>query len=600
MKEEHAMTTRIAKILLALSGAAMLAGCDSVQALPNNYNDAAIVNVADDTKVDVYENIMGVLYDSISSTKKDDVLNKFIQIVTEDIFGKWEDISKLVQENSDDDIRNFIDAHKKAYYSDKKIKSGDTEVTEDEYLASKFNISTFEVRKARLHAFYKDINERINEVFYNEIVSKSYSDDTGKFFEKRLAYAHYAELYNIDLVETEERKWNEGYLDPEFKKEDVSSLIDFSRYTDYINRKIIRTVYKDKLVEHYLVENNYSTLGRAYGRKVNIIKLTRDDEYKDFPNKLMSNYVDGFIFNKDAASSLDFEKLANAWRGFRGVNKDGSVEELHEDEKKMLTDIGLTEESFTDGGVTYKYFKETQYGQMIAKYRKMVEFLNDPSLDHKYPSDEVQSAITEFTGSLDHTKEKGLKMKLAELALNDYTTDGWYVKNGGLTDLPDAIRTRLFNINVSSDLDRIDMENPDGDHTDYGKNMKDKKGSDYVRYINGHYFLTPATSESSSQNNKNFIMVDNGSFYLVEINEAVSTSKIDIDNVNSYFAKRDIHDPLFIENIARKVAEVLGTKDSYINNAYSHYIKDYSLQYHDASIYDYFKEKYPELFEDED
>lgn len=571
------MTTRTGKktaaILLALSAGFILASCDSIEALPANY-ESPIMETVDEGEVDVYENLMGVLYDGTSSNKKDDVLSNFMDIIAKDQFGSYSELLALAKEGDTAKLAEFASKHKGVYYHENKVNDGDKEVTEDAYLASKFGLSEDEVRAKRVLAFYESVTDKINEVFYNEITSKSYNDDTGKFYEKRLAYAHYANLYDIDLGD-DTTDWYEGYLTPELKKEDVSSVmhLEDGRYDDYIERNIIRTVYKDKLVEEYLIENNYSTLGRAYARKVNIVKLSRDEKFKDLPAALLKAYSDAYI--TAAGQEIDFEVIANAWRGFYGLDKDGnaSLFTTADKEYSLLVTAGLTPIDNGDG--THFRFAETQYGQLIDKYNKIDE-------SNRYASEEATSALVEFTGNYTYTKEKGLKIKLAELALTDYTTDGWYVKNGGLSDLPDAIRNRLFNIKVSNEVDEIDAE-----HT--------YEQSDYVRFYNDHYYLTPATSEVGD--NYNHIIYNDGSYYIVEVVEAPSTSKLNIDGSEGYVAKKPEKGVLFTEEVAHKVASTLGTKDSYINNAYSSYIEKYSVVYHDSAIYDYFKEKYPELFD---
>ncbi len=560
-------------LLLALSASFALAGCDSFEALPNNYNDDIAVK-DDGTKIDVYDNIMGVLYDAISSNKKDDVLDNFISIVANDQFGSYKEIKQLVTDNDDSKIKTFVDAHKSVYWNEKTVTVDDKEVTEDEYLAEKFGKTVDEIRKERLVNFYNSLEEKINETFYNEITSKDYNDTTGKFEEKRLAMAHYSEGYSIDVTSTT-LTWKEGYVSALLKKEDVSSLISFedNRYDDYIERSIIRTVYKDKLVEQYLLDNNYSTLGRAYGRKVNIIKLTRDDKYKEFPSKLLKKYAELYI---DTGKDIDFETIANAWRGIRGVTVDAHGDltpiALESEEVELLKEAGC-EELVAGTGV----YVETQYGQLVEKFNNA----NDAQqLRVDYRTEEQKTAWEELTSNGTRSIKTGFNIKLAELALNDYTTDGWYVKNGGLTDLPDAIRNRLFNINVSNELDKAD---------------KAYEQTDYLRKVNGHYYLTPAASEAGDE--YNYIIFNESSSYIVEVEEAVSTSKLNIDGKDSYAANKKGNDPLFSETVAHKLAETLGTKDSYINNAYSSYIEKYSLAYHDSTIYDYFKEKYPELFE---
>ena len=152
--------------------------------------------------------------------------------------------------------------------------------------------------------------------------------------------------------------------------------------------------------------------------------------------------------------------------------------------------------------------------------------------------------------------------------------------------MPEAIRNRLFNINVSKEVDNVDPATYEYAQTDYTK------------YIKGHYYLTPATSEAGDENN--FIIYDDGSFYMIEVEEAVSTSKLNIDGSASYVELKTGVGALFTEEIARELAATLGTKDSYVNNAYASYIEKYAVMYHDTSVLDFFKEKFPELFDEEE
>lgn len=569
------MTTRfVNKVLLVLAGSLLLSGCDAIEALPANY-EAKIVEGDQ-----IYENIMGTIYDSVSSSKKDDVLERFLNIVTEDQYGLFEDLKKAY-EGTDEEKDAFVEKHS-AYAHSNKI--GDKE--EDDFLAEKAGVEAKVIRRNRMMKFYESVLEEINKSFYADVTSKTYSDDTGKFFEERLAYERYSSLYDIDLSKTD---WYEGYLVSSLKKEDVSSVIHLfeadgsSRYADYINRQIIPTVYKDKIVEDYLLKNNYSTLGRAYGRKVNVITLKRDNDFKDLPNKLLNKYATSYIH---AGKDVDFENIANAWRGFYGVDADGQPVEITDTdsiEYDLLNGVA-TSATWTDTSVTpnvtYHYYKETQYGQLIEKYKKIDE-------GNKFASQEAMDALNEFTSNLTYNKQKGLTIKLAELATQDYTTDGWFVKNGGLSELPSELRDRLFNINVARNVDTVEPE--DAEHPYDSDN--------YVRNIKGHYYLTPKVSEVGDDNN--FVVYNDGTFYVVEVIEAVSTSKLDLDGDESYLAKNKGSDVLFTEEVARELANALGTKDTYSNKAFSALIEAYAIKYHDTSIYDFFKEKYPDLFEDD-
>lgn len=573
------MTTKrnkIASMILVLSGAFLLTACDPIEAVPANYEEKVIE--ADD----VYENMMGILYDGTSSNKKDDVLSRFMDIVADDQLGSWSEL-KNAHTMSDAELDAFIAKHG-AYRYEGLV--GDKQ--EDVFLAEKYNMSVESVRRDRVREFLTSIIEEVNKSFYSDITSKSFSDDTGKFYEKRLAYDYYASFYDVDITKTD---WYEGYPNKDLKKEDVSNFIHFEdgRYDDYIERRLMPTIYKDKLVENYLYHQQYATLGRAYGRKVNMIKLTRDEKFKELPDKLLNKFATDYIH---AGTGFDLEVVANAWKGFMGVDVNGKPLELKDvatdpsyKSYKLLLDCGytfVTKDMDGDSSTTddiYHYFAETQYGQLMEKYSKIDQ-------GNRFPSEEAQEALNEFTNSLAYTKEKGLKIKLAELATTDYTTDGWYVKNGGLTELPSEIRDRLFNIKTARGVDNIAPE--DAEHPYDSDN--------YVRNIKGHYYLTPKTSETGDANN--FVIYNDGSFFLIEVEEAVSTSKLDLDGKESYVNMHPEYE-LFTELVARKIANALGTKDTYVNKAYSQLIAGYAVKYHDSDIYDYFKEKYPELFDED-
>lgn len=592
------MTTKfIKKCLFALAASVLLTGCDAIEALPANYEKPIVEGDA------IYENIMGTIYDAMSGSQKDDVLKKLKDIVAEDQFGSYKDF-KAAMAGSDADKDAFIEKHA-AYKHTNKIG----EVEEDEFLAQKAGKSVAEIRRIRLNDFATALSKAINKSFYAEIKAKTFADDTGKFYEERLAYDKYANLYDVDVTKAD---WYSGYVSSSLKEEDVSAFIHLEdgRYDDYITRQIIPTVYTDKIVENYLLSHNYSTLGRAYGRKVNVITLKRDDDFKDLPNKLLNEYATTYVHgNKD----IDFEVVANAWRGYYGVTKEGEPEEITDtssDEYKLLSvatnyvtttayatkterdtewdkldDAGkLANNYYVDAAaaaahVHYHYFKGTQYGQLIEEYTKIDE-------GNKFASTEALDALNKFTSNLTYSKERGLTIELAKLALEDYTTDGWFVKNGGLSELPTELRDRLFNINVARNVDNVPPE--DESHPYNSDN--------YVRNINGHYYLTPKTSEKGDNNN--FVIYDSGTFYMVEVCEAVSTSKLDLDGKESYIANNKGDNVLFTEGVARELANALGTKDTYSTKAYSELLKGYSIKYHDSSIYDFFKETYPDLFED--
>ena len=580
--------------LLALSSIALLAGCDNVVALPNNYEDA-IVNNEDGTKLDVYDNIMGLLYDAVSGSKSDTVLNEFMDIVATDQFGSWEELTNLCKGKDIDSLdTTAVDAFVNKY---NKMYKRDT----DAALATKTNTTVEKIYRQRVLNFYNSIWTRIYESLYSELSTESYKKD-GKFYEQKFAYAHYGDLYDINIERTD---WKSGYVVPQLSKEEnVKALIDLDNgnYDDYINRKILKGLFRDKLVEEYLHDNYYSTLGRSYARNVNTIKISApsDKDKQDLPFTFMKAYVNSFVYT---ASDVTLDDLANAWRGFKGLDANGTIVPLDEQEIQILNNAGLSQTSTTTlpgQTTTFTYYVNTELGTLLDKWNLVKDTYIDGS--HNPDGEEgsngkVTTALNLFTGNNAYPKSVGLAKELATLSAKDYTTDGWYVKNGGLSDLPaDSIRNRLFNINVSNNLDDETITNETSTPTtDFINNFDQTK--QYVRKINGKYYLIPDKFEKSSFAT-NMIIVDGSDYYIVTVNEAPSTSKL---NLETGYEDMDAHknDPLFTESVAFEIANVLGNKDSYVNSAYANYIEQYSIAFHDTTIYDYFKEKFPELFEDD-
>ena len=52
-----------------------------------------------------------------------------------------------------------------------------------------------------------------------------------------------------------------------------------------------------------------------------------------------------------------------------------------------------------------------------------------------------------------------------------------------------------------------------------------------------------------------------------------------------------------MQEIINEVAKIIGKGESYSTLATKKYLKAMSIEYHDESVYDYFKTNYPELFD---
>jgi hypothetical protein len=227
------------------------------------------------------------------------------------------------------------------------------------------------------------------------------------------------------------------------------------------------------------------------------------------------------------------------------------------------------------------YAKESKLGQILESYEKGLE-----AEGNRFAPEELKSELEKFTSD-GKSKEYGLMQKLVSLAKEDYTTDGWYVKNGGISELPSALRDRLFNIKVANTLDKIAPEATPGDY----------EKSSYLRNINGRKVILPSNASPYSESEPfNYVYhdVDGKAFYICQVLEAPSTGKLDKNKTTDYSTEEK-------EDISREVAKVLGTKDSYIKDAYTEYLKEYNFEFFDTSLYEYFKSEYPDLpqFEDD-
>lgn len=577
--------------VFALSCAFILASCDKVEALPNNYKDPVIVEVEGNEKL--YQNEMSVIYDAIATGKSEKVVDEMLKIISTSKYGNYygegglvELVKNFLATGSKDQILAFVKSHPAYYHAD------DSKIVTE-------SITADDIAIARVVEFVETINEKIEKHFFDEVKSGSYNDEDGIFQERKLAYDYYSKLYKIDVENLETAEYYQGYVTHSLKKENVSTFVHIDElsknyYRDYIERKIIPEVYKDRIVEEYILANNYSVLGRSYGRNVNIVKLSYDASNKTFADNLFRVYAYNYVYN---ATSIKFEDshlyLENAWRGFRDlkvdVNGDPVIElfSASDPEGQLLEDpkVGKTLLDAVDTGVPtlgiIQAYKDTQLGNLLEEYQKAID-----AEKTRFATDEQTSALNKFTESGKHPKETGLVSEILKLAQNSSYTDGWSVKNGGLSDFPTDLRDRLYNINISNTLDNANYDP-----------SKYNESKDYVRPLNGTFYLVPSKTEKIDVNPLNFVFTDtaSSSFYICEVKEAPSTAKLNLDNAEGY-VKDKATNPLKSEEFAREISRVISTKDSYVTSAYTEEFKACDIIYHDDVIYEYFKTTYPDLF----
>lgn len=620
------MKTKFIPLLLA--PALLLASCSSEILSTPTDNDNPLIVGSDGSPLtqEIYNNIKSIVYDAMrdNGTLASEVLDEILYQVAISVFGDYNTLTdlygKLVlvsgQENTyqtNTEIDEFINSHS-AYW----VKDADGNRLTDQTSKNKEYI--------RFKESFERIQERIAERFYSDITSGSYLRN-GYFYETDYLMSLRNSINNVanPLDQTNRSLLHDKYLIvPEIEEDEVftydweeegklNGLLTLSLYENeelgynYVSNTFIPDIYRNLLVEQYLFDNNYSTLGRAYAREVNIITIANRESSPLLASNLMNAYVDNYINTDNAlvAQNASFDIISAAYRGVN-VPEVGAVDsdDIYQQAAFLLSEADAQHLTYTDDagftGETYRYWVGTSYGDMVKDLSKV----------NRNPLITDSSIESEFTNSGEYTVSQGVVNKTNNILKESYITDGWYIRNGGLEDLGegfDSLRTRLFNIGVANALDNENY--PDRFASDGTYSIPEEEGN-YVAKIHGRYFLKPITRENPgdeeidytnpSNRLKDILWSDSeGNFTIVEITQAVSSSKLSRNATTNYENLYEgIDGFILMENISHEVAYVIAQNDSYKTLSTQYWLEAAEIVYHDDTIYDYFLENYPELFEE--
>ena len=293
----------------------------------------------------------------------------------------------------------------------------------------------------------------------------------------------------------------------------------------------------------------------------------------------MKYFVRNKISVKDAEITLDdFKEVSNAYKGVTPAAQT-YLETVNGTEGYVGA---FPKETFTDFmGQDQTYYVGTDYGDMMASYRKIDKDINKTD----------SSVESDFTGSYTYTADIGKEIKENEIVAKDYTTDGWFISSNSVGDLPDAIKTRLFEIGVANVLDNQDTVDRFATAT-YTVPAKESK---LVAKINGAYYLKVASKQAEAEPQDDILFYEGGKYYVVQIEEAVSSSKLSKES--KVYDQVDDEGNNLKEVIINEVVRLVGAGDSYKSLSTKHWLEQAKLKYHDSKVYDYFKENYPDLFD---
>ena len=542
--------------LAALSVVALVACNNDIVAKPTDYDDPIVdVTGADD----IVNNVMKQVYDNIRKGGiGGEALDKILYEYAVSVVGDYDEL-KAAAEGDTAAKDTFVENHK-------SYKAEDADGNEDK-----------DTERARVTAKFNSIEKRIKTRMYDDISGKV--DSRYIFNEQDYVMGLKASMYDVK-TEAPTGGFYKGKLDSNVEKEDVfANFLHRDLYEGYIKDQLLPDIYRQLLVEQYILDESYNALGRSFARKVNVLTIASNSEHVKAAPYLMNYFVNEKVA-KGAYANADevlagFKMVSNIWKG---VN-------LSAEEKAFA----LASKGFTENGT---YLDETEYGDLMGKYELIK---TDPLLNDK----EQESS---FTGGNKYKKEVGLAIKTSEIELHDYTTSGWFIKNGGLSSLPDTIRNRLFNINVANAINELEnVKLKAEDKAKYDRTNEAYAGdyNSYVALINGVYYLKNGSQSSdSSSSDVLFFNSGNNSYYVIQVSEAVSSSRLDRNSNDRYEIIRGEQGNAIMEEIVNETVELVAAGESYKALSNKHWLEESGLVYHDTTVYEFFKSNYPELFED--
>lgn len=487
---------KFTKILaLSLCSIALLA-CDDIVAQPNKVldDDKLVTNVNDN-----YFNNFEVIYDKLvdSGTSNNTIITELTTAIAKDQLTK-----------------------KYGFDTDVVFKNVTTKLAGGQATAYP------EANKADAEALEEIITKRVTDTMIAKAKSDTYAVDK-EFKEIKLVIELRSSLYNISANTS-----HTCVITPDSEYENIFTV----DYTDYIEKSIYPDVYKELLTSLYLLENEYSSLGRAYAREIEYIKLENISNHNDSVPVLINAYVNAV--KEGTFTNFDLDSLA---RIYKGVTLEANEEAFLKTNTNIVTRQDTIEEDLA------KVVDAS--GNLLSE------------TDRNYDAD----LTAQYTGSYAYLPSWGKTLKERELEQLDIVEDKELViKSNGVNDLPSALRERLFSSSVES-------------------YCKEAEG------ISGIKFLTPqSTINSGEEFLEQYAYFDSSSnaYYIAIVGDTFNTTKLNTAEVKE-------------SSIPMEIAIILGKTSTNQKEALLHYLEQYELEFGDQGFYDYIEANYGDILEDE-
>ena len=629
MKESTTiMRKNILKIsALALLGAFTLTGCsDDVIAKPADYDKNSPVIEIKGYNDKIYNNNFTDIYDAYrDGSLAQDALDNLLYQYSISVFGNYNKVTAAKISNNpfgeitlkaavaglnddatdgNDNTKTFIKEHS-AYWTKNKagnrVDDNNKEVDKD--------AAPSKSEYARLNNKWKTIEKRIAQKLYAAVSGGSYSD-RNVFKEEKYLRALAADIENNVRAASANPDLFEGILTSKVEDYQVFTVktecLDATKGEDfilhrqnyqsnadlkqeesteqdatYVEDKIIPEIYRQLLVEQYILDESYDTLGRTSARHIDVLAIAKNSEYAKGAVNLMNTFVKDTIFNNARADKItldDFKLVSNAWVGAFMADKAN-----HQKEYQLMQKAIPEYETSNSKG---EFFQGTAYGDMMEELEK---------IDANPKLSENEST---YTNSGAYTWETGYDIKTAELQLKDYTTTGWYVKSVGVASLPDSLKNQLFDINVANALngDKCVEYSFDATANKWGTN-EDAGNTNLINVvgkIKDQYFLRNTSRSAGNPVESDILFESDGTYYIVLVQDAIRSKNLNKAN----YAEASAAELDKLETYINEIVQLVADNDTYQNLSKKHWIKKMDLKFHDTVVYDYFKATFPEIFED--
>ena len=623
---------------IALLSAFALTACDDdIVAKPTGYDDNSpiVTNVGD-----IYNNDFKDIYDSIrDGNLASDVLDELLYQYSVGVFGNYNKVTAAkISAKKDSKVsegitlkeavasaksadhtkaNEFIKAHEAFWTKNndgKRIDDNDVEVGDD----ANPSIQEYD----RLIAKWDTIEKRIAKQLYSNISGGSYSE-RGIFEEKKFLSSLATSIENkvadprvttdlfkgvlspsvedyqvfdvqtLDIDGTPDVILHRQNYQENYKLEQVESK---DQEVTYIEDNLIPNIYRQLLVEQYILDETFNTLGRTSARHISVLAIKKNENYAKGAVDLMNKFLEAKVFNatRTAPINLDtFKMVSSAWVGTFMDDVDYASTEEYE-----LMNAAIPEYlQDSTNSVSGKYFQGTAFGDVMEEMAKIDD---NPALS------ENESV---YTGGNAYTTEVGKQIKKRELETNDYTFTGWYVKSVGVSNLPDSIKNQLFDINVANALSGKDTEACVEYYVDGGNfkcNLDDDKYKDNpgalinvvgkikLDGVEDQYFLRNTNRVKGDPFQNDLLFESDGTYYMVLVEDAIRSTNLNKEN---YGTGKESY--AVLENYVNEIVQIVADNDTYKTLSKKHWIEKMELKYHDQVVYDYFKANFPELFDDD-